>query len=97
MAENGIKTTNLAALSRFDSLVGNSDGSTALIPFVDVARQMAGLGIDGLDEWLLAQKWAENAEDDPVVPGQFSALHHAAKAADSALAAADDLLLVRAC
>ena len=95
MAENGIKTTNLAALSRFDSLVGNSDGSTVLIPFADVARQMAGLGIDGLDEWLLAQKWAENAEDDPVVPGQFSALHHAAKAADSALAAADDLLLVQ--
>ena len=95
MAENGIKTTNLAALPRFDSLVGNSDGSTALIPFVDAARQMAGLGINGLDEWLLAQKWAENAEDDPVAPGQFSALHHAAKAADSALAAADDLLLVQ--
>ena len=31
-----------------------------------------------------AQEWAENPEDDPVETGQFSALHHAAKAADSA-------------
>jgi type II secretory pathway pseudopilin PulG len=31
-----------------------------------------------------AQEWAENPEDDPVETGQFSALHHAAKAAASA-------------
>ncbi len=39
---------------------------------------------------LLAQAWAVQAEDDDLVayPGQFSALHWAAKAADSAAAAA---------
>lgn len=31
-----------------------------------------------------AQEWAENPEDDPVETGQFSALHHATKAAASA-------------
>jgi hypothetical protein len=33
---------------------------------------------------VLAQKWAENPEDVPVVPGKYSALHHADKAAASA-------------
>lgn len=32
----------------------------------------------------LAARWAEEAEDTPVASGQFSALHHAAKAAASA-------------
>ncbi len=30
-----------------------------------------------------AAKWAENPEDDPVVPGQYSALHHKEKALDA--------------
>lgn len=37
---------------------------------------------------VLAQEWAENPEDDDVTPGHFSALHWAAKAEDSATAAA---------
>lgn len=38
---------------------------------------------------ILAQAWAVNPEDDDVAgyPGQFSAMHHAAKAADSASSA----------
>lgn len=35
-----------------------------------------------------AQQWAENPEDSAVETGQFSALHHAAKSADSATASA---------
>jgi hypothetical protein len=35
-----------------------------------------------------AEEWAENPEDTPVETGQFSALHHAAKAAGSATLAA---------
>lgn len=34
-----------------------------------------------------AQEWSEKATDNPVVPGQFSAKHHATKAAASAAAA----------
>ena len=38
----------------------------------------------------LAQKWAENPEDTPVVTGSYSALHHAAKAKASATSASTD-------
>lgn len=36
----------------------------------------------------LARQWAINPEDDPVTPGNLSALHHAIKAAASAVSAA---------
>lgn len=65
--------------SAIDSLIGNKNGSTSLVPLPDLARQLAGLGVEGTDEWLLAQKFAENPEDDPVLEGQFSSLHHAKK------------------
>lgn len=42
------------------------------------------------DSATLASKWAENPEDSAVVPGKFSALHHAAKAAKSATQADTD-------
>jgi len=35
----------------------------------------------------LARKWAENPEDTPIISGQYSALHHAAKALASAILA----------
>ena len=38
----------------------------------------------------LAQKWAENPEDTPVVTGSYSALHHANKAKASATSASTD-------
>lgn len=38
----------------------------------------------------LAQKWAENPEDTPVVSGSYSALHHANKAKASATSASTD-------
>ena len=79
MAENGVKTTFLDPVSAIDSVIGNKDGKTSLVPLTDFARQLLGLGIDGAEEWLLAQKWAENPEDVAVLPGQFSSLHHAKK------------------
>lgn len=85
MAENGIKTTFLDRASAIDSVIGNKDGSTSLVPLPDLARQLAGLGVEGTDEWLLAQKFAENPEDEPVLEGQFSALHHSRKSEASSL------------
>ena len=60
MAENGVKTTNLDPASTIDSVIGNKDGTTKRVSLADFARQVSGLGIEGTDEWLLAQKWAES-------------------------------------
>lgn len=54
----------------------------------EAARQMAELARDEAEEAReLARQWAENPEDSPVVPDGFSALHHAAKASEFAVAA----------
>lgn len=77
-----------------DSALAAASASTALgyltttLGYRDAAGVSAGAASDYEAK---AQEWAENAEDDPVetIPSdQFSALHHAAKAADSAAAAA---------
>lgn len=46
---------------------------------------------DSADSALLAQKWAENPEDAPVLLGKFSALHWAAKAEQSLSVLSSDL------
>ncbi|HDZ80155.1 MAG TPA: hypothetical protein ENH56_02785 [Roseobacter sp.] len=93
MAENGIKTTFLNPVSTIDSVIGNRDGSTVRVPLVDFARQISGQAPEGTDEWLLAQKWAENPEGVPVLPDQFSALHHAKKSAAAEIVASTKAVL----
>ena len=42
MPENGVKTISLPAISQIDSVIGNRDGSTGLIPFANLAAQVRG-------------------------------------------------------
>lgn len=60
-----------------------------LITAIETARQEAAASATAAaGSAQLANDWAQKAENVPVVAGQFSALHHAAKALASATAAA---------
>jgi len=59
----------------------NTDVGTITPSILQQAEQAATDAIAARDK---AQEWAENPEDDPVETGQFSALHWAAKAEESA-------------
>lgn len=65
------------------------NATTGLFNVDDAVTEINAFVQNAEDARDLAQQWAENPEDTPVTPGNFSALHHAIKAAASDSAAAN--------
>lgn len=71
-----------------DSGLATSDAVKAMEEAVEILHgETEGFRNEAMGFSTLAQRWAEEAEDTEVEPGQYSALHHALKAAASAVAA----------
>lgn len=72
-------------------VVGAANNLPELIQQVLTARTQAQQAVtDAMQQRLIASRWAENPEDVEVMPGQFSALHWAAKARQNSTTLSND-------
>ena len=82
-ARNALTSAENAATSEANAKTSEINAATSEANASASANNAAISEANALASEGKAAKWAENPEDDPVVPGQYSALHHKEKALDA--------------
>lgn len=89
ISESNASTSEInASASEVNAATSEANASNSATNAATSEANASASEINASSFELKAEQWAENPEDDEVEPGQFSALHHALKAAQSAADAA---------